>query len=109
MLTWRRNFILGVAAHPFRAVLFGTGVGAAAGVLFFAILYSHGGGFTPNENADGWMRAMYDTFGPAGGLLAISVAMFGGMGLVATPWIFLLAYFSARQIRAKEAAQVPAS
>jgi len=109
MWTWRRNFILGVAAHPFRAVVFGAAVGAAAGVLFFALMYSRGGGFTPNQNADGWMRALYGAFGPAGGLLAISVVMFGGLGLVATPFIFALAWLSARQIRAKEAARAPAS
>jgi hypothetical protein len=58
-------------------------------------LLMDGGAGTLNSDVGGWMRSMVDTFGETGGALAIDVTMFRGLGLLMTPWILMLAWFSA--------------
>lgn len=106
----QRKFILGVAAHPFRAVWVCAGSGAALGIVFFLLTTLMDGGVgTLNSDVGGWMRWMVNTFGETGGDLAIDVAMWVALCLMLTPWLWALAWFAARQERMQGSAETPAS
>lgn len=113
MMPWRRNLILGIADHPVRAVLYCVGIFACGG-LFFAVMMSVGTDFSGGVNLPAgreWQQPIADTLGPAGFLFALSIVLFGAIGVVVSPWLYLSAFLSARQIRAKEAASagIPAA
>lgn len=52
-----------------------------------------------------WQQPLLDALGPAGFIFALSIILFAGVGgVLVAPWMYLGAFLSARQIRAKEAA-----
>lgn len=106
MMAWRRNLILGIADHPVRAVLCCVCIFAFGG-LIFAVMMNAGADLSQGVNLPAgreWQQPIADALGPAGFLYALSIVMFGGVGVLFSPWLYLVAFLSARQIRAKEAA-----
>lgn len=103
MMPWRRNLILGIADHPVRAVLYCVGIFAGGG-LFFAVMMSVGTDFTGGVNLPAgreWQQPIADALGPAGFLFALSIVLFGAIGLLFAPWLYLSAFLSARKLRAE--------
>ncbi len=110
MMAWRRNLILGIADHPVRAVVYCASIFALTG-LIFAVLMSIGTDYSTAVSLPAgreWQQPLLDALGPAGFIFALSIVLFAGVGVFVSPWMYLGAFLSARQIRAKEAATAPA-